>query len=469
MRTRVSSLREACRRPAPGAARRLRNAASRRKILLALLLLPACSWSSFDELADETWVDSVGAAEGVDPNDFVGLASPGESQANAVFVVLGRATDSVGGYTYDADGSRSSVGVDIRGGATQFGPLGPGVVMAGDPYSNHVGVAGVTGAANDGDTKVVHFEADNVASIVSMNDFNDPTGLGTLDGPIHATGIAYARTDDDDATASTTDVLLARGNQLAMVQNYAADAHTLIGCLPDASDEIVMTVGAGPFDPADVDDEIILVTNDASGTAPQIVILDGSTVAAAWAANGQALGGCFDGTTRNPIARIDGPAGDAGFGGKMVVADFDGDGFVDFAVSSPSQNRVVAYMNDGNLADGLTGVEVDATLDASMFGSSLAAGELDGLPGDELVIGAPQSNIEGASNAGAVHVFVRGDTGSFTRAMTVHDAQPEAEQRVGQAVAVVPWAAGGANVLVVAGDTEIFTYFRTQLYSDVRQ
>jgi hypothetical protein len=51
--------------------------------------------------------------------------------------------------------------------------------------------------------------------------------------------------------------------------------------------------------------------------------------------------------------------------------------------------------------------------------------------------------------------------------MTVHDAQPDAEQKMGTAVAVVPW--GTRNVLVVAGQTEIFTYFRTALYEDVRE
>lgn len=440
-----------------------------KKLVLSVLLLPACSWSSFDELSDETWVDSAGPAEGIEPNDLVAVASPGMPQGNAVFVVLGRATDSVGGYSYDADGARTAIGVDIRGGATQFGPLAPAVVMAGDPYSNVVGVAAVTGAANDGDTKVVHFEADNVATIVSMNDFNDPTELSPLDGPIQATGMAYARTDDDGAAAATTDVVLARANQLAIVQDYAADAHTLVGCLPDTGGNVVVqTVGAGQFDAADPDDEIVLVTNDMVGTAPQIVILDGSTVVAAWLANGQALAGCFDGVTRLPVASFPGPAGDPAFGGDIVVADFDGDGLTDVAITSPADNGVTAYLNDGTLADGLTGIAVDATLDASLFGASIAAGDLDGDGDDDLVIGAPQSNVEGASNAGAAYVY-SWDGAGFVRELTVHDAQPEAEQRIGQAVAIVPWAAGQSNVLVVSGDQEIFTYFRTLLYPDVRQ
>jgi hypothetical protein len=373
----------------------------------------------------------------------------------------------VGGYTYEPDGARSTVGVEIRGGTPEFGPLSPDVVMAGDPYSNAVGVAAVTGAANDGDTKVVHFEADDVSTIISLNDFNDPSGLGGLDGPIQATGITYARTDDDGVGTTTTDVVLARGSQLAMVQDYANDAHTLIACLPDSSgNELVTAVAAGGFDPADADDEIVFVTNDDSGTAPQIVIVDGSTVAAAWTANGLILGGCFDGTTRNPLVRIDGPAGDAGFGGDVVVGDFDGDDDLDFAVSSPDSNAVTAYLHDGSL--GFTAVEVDPSLDASVFGASLAVGDLDGDGADELVVGAPQSNVDGASNAGAAYVYVL-DGQSFTREITLHDAQPEAEQRVGQVVAVVPWAAGDRNVLVVSGDTEIFTYFRTPMYPDVRQ
>jgi len=447
------------------------------KLALLGLVLGGCSWSAFDDLADETWVDSAGAAEGVSPNQFIAAVTPGDSDLNSVFVVLGKTTDSVGSYSYTAQGELQAIGVDIRGGdgsggGTQFGPLPSVVPVAGDPYSNNVGVAAITGAANDGDTKVVSFSADNIDMIAAQNDFNDVTGGGSpLDGPIQATALAYARTDDVAAELATTDIVLARGNQIAFVSDYDATNTPLSSCYGGTDADVVMTVAAGRFDLTDLeaanDDELVAVVNDASGTAPEIVIFDGRAIPAAWAANLMTLDTCWlDGDPdRTPLVRIAGPSGQASFGAQMVVADFDGDDDLDLAISAPDDDLVFAYINDGAL--GFTELEVGAPLDASGFGSSLAAGDLDGMPGDELVVGSPRSNVGDASNAGKVAVYTFSND-DFAVAMSLHDANAESEQQYGTSIAVVPWAATGTKILMVGGDEEIYTYFRTTIYDDVR-
>lgn len=448
-------------------------------VLLASSLISAggCSWSSFDDLADETWVDSTGAAEGVVPNQFVAVAVPGTTGHNSVFVVLGRTTDSVGSYRYGTDGELATVGVDIRGGdgsggGTQFGPLPATVPMAGDPYSNNVGVAAVTGAVNDGDTKVVSFAADNVDSIAAQNDFNDATGSNSpLDGPIQPSALVYARTDDDPVDLLTTDVALARGNQIAFVSDYDALDTPLSGCYGGTDADVVMTVAAGKLDLGDTegaeDDELVAVVNDPSGSAPEIVIFDGRAIPAAWAANLNTLATCWlDGDpNRTPLLRLAGPAGDASFGAEMVVADFDGDDDLDLAIAAPAVDEVTAYINDGQL--GFTEVAVGAPLDASGFGASMAAGDLDGDGTAELIVGAPRSNVGEESNAGLVTVYAF-DGSDFAVELSLHDANAEAQQQFGTSVAVVPWTATGRNVLMVGGDEEIYTYFRTTLYDDVR-
>ncbi|MCA9674570.1 MAG: VCBS repeat-containing protein [Kofleriaceae bacterium] len=436
--------------------------------LAATGLLGACSWSAFDDLADGTWVDSAGAADGIEPNELGMIASPGMTNRNAVFVVVGRSTDSVGGYSYDADGARAAVGSEVRGGATQFGPLPDGVPIAGDPYSNVIGIAAITGASNEGDTKVVSFKADDLSQIEAQNDFNDVSGnSGPLDGPIQPTGMVYARTDDDGG--ATTDIILARGAQIAMVQDYDNDAHTLVACYGETDSDVVKSVARGPFDPNDTDDELVAVVNDNAGTAPTLVVFDGRAIAMAFASQTGSLTSCFlDGDAdRTPLARLPGPAGEPDFGAAIVVGDFNGDGLPDIVVSSPEANVVRAYINDGDLSDGTTEVMVGAPLDASRFGASLAAGDLDGDGADELVIGAPRSNPDGVNNAGAAYIYSLSG-GTFTIEATLHDAQPEDEQQLGKAVAVVPWTAGGRSIVVVGGATEIFTYFRTLFYDDVR-
>jgi hypothetical protein len=435
-----------------------------RRLAFVLLFAPACSWSSFDELADQTWVDSAGDAEGVEPNDFLGVAAPGTTERNAVYVVLGHSTDSVGSYAFDTDGARATIGVEIRGGTTQFGPLDIAVI-AGDPYSNVIGVGALSGANNDGDTKLVHFAADNVETIVAQNDFNQPTG-GSLDGALAVTGMAYARTSDD--AGATTDVVLARATQIALVQDYASDGHTLIACQPDQGGTLLVpSVAAGNFDADAADDELVAVTNDEAGASPEILVFEGATLQQAWVDNGSnALAGCWNEPTRAPLARLAGVASDADFGKRLVVGDFDGDGDHDIVVSSPASNKAWLYQHDGALA--FTSAMLDAPSDASGFGTALAVGDLDGDGTDELLIGAPNTDVDGKTNAGSAYVY-RWDGAALAHELTLHDAQPEDEQRMGLSVAAVPWGPS-ARVLVVGGVAEVFTYFRLDpLYDDVRQ
>ena len=57
---------------------------------------------------------------------------------------------------------------------------------------------------------------------------------------------------------------------------------------------------------------------------------------------------------------------------------------------------------------------------------------------------------------------------STTPALTLHDAAPEANQRFGRAVAVIPFDSATAPIVVVGADDEMFTYFRTSLYEERR-
>jgi hypothetical protein len=421
----------------------------------AIASLGACSWSSFDDLGGEMWVDSVGGAEGVKPSDFLAVASPGTTTQNSVFVALGRSTDSLGAYRYDPDGILASEGVEVRAGNTfGFGPLAPEAVLAGDPYSNRVGMAATTGAVNEGDTKIASVTVDDLDSVVP-NDFNS-NGASVLDGAIQPTGLVYAQTDDE-ADLTTTDAVLARGAQIAMVEDYANTGQRLAGCLGATTNDVVLSVGRGQFQ-VDADDELVAVINNMLGSAPQIVIFNGSAVATTWTNDTTALNTCFDDgdLTRATIARVNGPTGTPSFGRRMVVADFDDDGDPDIAVAAPDDNAVTAYIHDGLTPPGFTQVNVAPTPSAGGFGTSLAAGDLDGQPGDELVIGAPQTNFDGAEHGGLAAVYTFDGT-AFNQEFEVHDIQPSDEQRLGASVAVVPWDNGGHNVLVVGGDHEIFT------------
>jgi len=89
----------------------------------------------------------------------------------------------------------------------------------------------------------------------------------------------------------------------------------------------------------------------------------------------------------------------------------------------------------------------------------------------ELIVGAPRSDPDGVSNGGSVYIyrFVTTPAPGFELAMTLRPAEPVEEERFGKSVTVAPFGATGTKkVLMVGAEGEVFTYFRTSEYDDVR-
>jgi hypothetical protein len=114
-----------------------------------------------------------------------------------------------------------------------------------------------------------------------------------------------------------------------------------------------------------------------------------------------------------------------------VGADFDGDGYADLAVGAPldsvsgQSNAGAVNIIYGSGSGGLStrgdqqftqdtrGVKAFASGD-DLFGSALAAGELNGDGYDDLAIGVPGEDVSGKRDAGAVHVLYGSDGGLST-------------------------------------------------------
>ena len=145
-----------------------------------------------------------------------------------------------------------------------------------------------------------------------------------------------------------------------------------------------------------------------------------------------------------------------GFGSAVATGDIDADGATDVAVGAPTATdttgtttgRVDVFFGSGATASlfpsgaGTAGAE---------FGAVLALGDLDGVPGDELVVGAPGQ----ATSSGNHYVF---DAPAISAGIPIRQFGGLVGDRLGTSVTVFPhpivpgtaaWAAGapGGNLV----------------------
>jgi hypothetical protein len=99
-------------------------------------------------------------------------------------------------------------------------------------------------------------------------------------------------------------------------------------------------------------------------------------------------------------------AANQGFGTAVVVLDFLGTGQADIAVSAPGEAAVYLFLAAFDHQESLR-LSAPGFGDGDAYGIALAAGDLDGAAGDELVIGASLRAVDGKPQAGAVVVFGR--------------------------------------------------------------
>jgi len=436
--------------------------------------LAACNWAQFDELADEAWVDRVTKPEITDSRQY-GVAVVGlqARDVGAQAFVLGKSRASLSTLGYDDEGHRRAVEqLDPRSSLSFAGfPERPAIAL--DPDNDRVAFTVVMGDNVD-PTRVAVYEGRTLGAVKSVVLSAQHDVDGTMRHNIYAEGVSFA-TLPGFGMDTVKELVVARGPQLVIIQDYSeADASptfAIKGCRAGdtqfdwsysalAANVIDDNMHAGP-------ELLIAVGEELRDGMSEILILDPAQVTQPYAttmsceANIAALG------------RIQSSEGAADLGSRMITAQFadvvdpaPGATLDDLVYSAPGLNKVFVRFGGGGVS------EVTPDEAGSEFGDALAVADIfDAYPGPELIVGAPRSDPDGVSNGGEVYIYAFSATPqpSFERVMVLRPAEPTEEERFGKSVTVAPFGAtGDKKVLMIGAEGEVFTYFRTGEYDDVR-
>lgn len=404
--------------------------------------LGACNWTEFDDLADQTWVDSTKKPD-VKSSDYgvaiVRGADPGESASSGTLAVIGAGPGSYSELLYSASGSSSLKTNSLQLAAQGIMALDSPPILIASPDSPEIALV------TTGDTSSI-VVATGAHTLLVRQLFVGTTTLGNVAIPTTPDAATYIH----PAGSPQPKPLVAVGDiVMGTVYDPPAGSKQPACKLTDVSNGIqVRAIAAVPGLGAHED---FLVWNGVDGKLLRY--------------DGDAYGGC---TTAPPLASTapaDKPAFVPGHGSQILRID---------------ATRVLLQGHQ-DIAKGNAGfLQVYDALTLKPVGNPVTA---DGLrqaavlttsTGTFAVAGYPGTIIDGAS-AGVVQVYKITASGldSASPAATLHDAQPENNQQFGRAVAVMPF--NGKQVIAVAAGNEIFVYFRanlgdgTPLYDETRQ
>ena len=430
--------------------------------LVSAVMLGACDASFydfrvFDDLKDETWVDSSGAPDGLDSQVY-GVAIAGGAVASgngASFFVAARNIDGFANLTFDAAGARAqtTLRLDDINNTPALNPMPNAPIMVSDSDAARAAVALSAGGTPEApeQTVIALLDASNGGALESPRI--------ALAGAELADGLAFGATT---VAGGVKNVIALRGTRLDVVLDVDNPDAGSVTCAHGGLDGL--GVVAGLIIAGNAMDQIAFAVPAADGNG-EVHIIHGALVSDADATGGTPAP-CFE-VGREPIITLAAPTG-AGpsFGSAMVIGDFNGQGTADLAVAAPDANQVFVYLDlDPVTTPDPAPIAIAAPDGAQDFGATLAAGNLDGANQDELVIGAPGTNADGTDNAGSAFLYTFSGQSFGEPLVGLRDAQPETGQQFGQSLAIVPFGSS-QSILVVGSDQEVFTYFRTLVVAD---
>ncbi len=431
----------------------------RNQIFQLAVLLPlavgACKWTEFDDLKDEAWVNATTTPDGSKATNW------------GVAIVRGKATSDTGGRlaVFGSAASRlNEIAYDATGNAKQLPEQNLGNIGIGNLSIEPIVIADPNGEdfalVTQGSAQQVVVAAGGDSNLLQF----------IINGANAADAATYLRAPAIDETAphgartmiQTSQPIIAANNTLFgtfFVNPNAPAAFLQPKCaLLDGTTPIAIR-GLGAVPAGDGTDDLAVWT--ANGN---MLILDG-----------QVFNGELGTGTLCPNSMLDISTSTAVIKSSAVVG---------FTPDLGSLSQIIAIDDRFALLQGHTASDGFLAL-WDFQGDTVTAGNVVGAKVEEagvrsadlfvegtdlhVVAGYPNAIIDGVS-AGKVQVYSVSTTSGFNGAVTelFTDSQPEDGQAFGRSVAVIQY--NGKPVISVAGNNEVYTFFRTPtLYNTDRR
>ena len=398
---------------------------------LVAAALPACSWSQFDDLRNQTWAGATDKPD-VKSSDYgVALQRGARAGDGGTLVVVGAAPPSLSALVYTARGSASlaqaAIALDTQ---YAIAAVDPQPIAIADPSS------------------------DDVSLIAS-------SGVNTISVLTFATQVSLHQLIVQPSSVDAATYMQAPDR----IDPPHAGEHPPVQPLVAAGDYVLGTFYTNPPNPqprCQLTDAGVAISPRALGTVHAGAVDD----VLAWGKTGMlyrypadVFNGCA--TTQEPIGAV--ATGFApGRGSQILALDATRvvlQGHNDVDEASFLQIYDAATLTAIGAAVTLPRLRTAAVLDAA---------------GTKYVLAGYPTAVVGGEATGQVLVFLAAAAGlDATPALALSDAQPSANEAFGRAVAAMPF--NGTDVIAVAAGDEIFVYFHavladgTTLYDETRE